>query len=130
MATQQAMFMDTVLALKKAVKRKAYESDSDESVELDTNRGHKLQKRARFVRKGNLAPAMSSAAYKELVEHSGYQRAIINRNPPLIDDEGYAVESDDDEERLQEAMAEAAEANPYSSIHLERRSSSSLQLTA
>lgn len=122
MATQQqAMFLDTIIALRKAVKRKAYESDSDESIELNTNRGHKLQKRARFVRKGHLAPSMSPAAYKELVEHAGYQRAIIHRNPPLIDDEGYGVDSDDDEERIQEAMAEAAEMDPYSSINLERK---------
>jgi hypothetical protein len=66
---------------------------------------------------------MTPAAYKELVEHAGYQRAIIHRNPPLIDDEGYGVDSDDDEERVQEAIAEAAEADPYSSINLERASS-------
>lgn len=98
------------------------ESDSDESVEQNTNRGHKLQKRARFVKKGNLAPAMAPAAYKELVEHAGYRRVIINRNPPLIDDEGYEIDSDDNEERIQEALADAAEVNPYSAIHLERRS--------
>lgn len=144
MATQQqAVLLDTLVGLKKAVKRKAYgqpssdhwvsflnrltvfwaaESDSDESVEQNTNRGHKLQKRARFVKRGNLAPAMVPAAYKELVEHVGYQRVIINRNPPLIDDEGYEIDSDDNEERVQEAMAEAADANPYSAIHLERKS--------
>jgi hypothetical protein len=65
---------------------------------------------------------MAPAAYKELVEHAGYQRAIIHRNPPLVDDEGYGVDSDDDEERVQEAMAEAAEADPYLSINLERAS--------
>ncbi|KAB5542864.1 RXT2-like protein [Coniochaeta sp. 2T2.1] len=121
MATQQqALLMETVMALRKAVKRKAYDSDSDDSVEQNTNRGHKLQRRARFVKKGNLAPAMAPAAYKEVVDHAGYQRVIINRNPPLIDDEGYEIDSDDDQDRVQEAMADAADANPYSSIHLEQ----------
>ncbi|OIW24858.1 rxt2-like protein [Coniochaeta ligniaria NRRL 30616] len=121
MATQQqALLLDTIVALKKAVKRKAYESDSDDSVQQTTNRGNKLQKRARFVKKGNLAPAMAPAAYKEVVEHAGYQRIIINRNPPLIDDEGYEIDSDDNEDRVQEAMADAADTNPYSAIHLEQ----------
>lgn len=55
-----------------------------------------------------------------MVEHTGYRRAIISRNPPLIDEDGYDIDSDDDEERIQEAIAAAAEADPYSSIHLER----------
>jgi hypothetical protein len=63
---------------------------------------------------------MAPAAYKEVVEHAGYQRVIINRNPPLIDDEGYEIDSDDDDDRVQEAMVDAAEANPYAAIHLER----------
>jgi len=63
---------------------------------------------------------MGPAAYKEIAEHAGYQRAIIHRNPPLIDQDGYDIESDDDEEQVQEAVASAMEDNPYSSIRLER----------
>jgi hypothetical protein len=55
-----------------------------------------------------------------MAELSGYQRAILNRNPPLIDDDGYEVESDDNEERVQEAFARRDEENPYASIHIER----------
>lgn len=105
--------------MKKAVKRKAYESDSDSSIEYTTNRGHKLKKRARFVREGKLGPPTGPAVYKEVVEHAGYQRAIISRNPPLIDEDGYDIDSADDEEQVQEAIASAAEVDPYSSIHLE-----------
>ncbi|KAK7744255.1 hypothetical protein SLS53_003776 [Cytospora paraplurivora] len=46
-------------------------------------------------------------------------RAIISRNPPLIDEDGYSIDSDDDEERVRDAVAAAAEADPYSSIRLE-----------
>ena len=56
----------------------------------------------------------------QVAELSGYQRAIINENPPLIDEDGYDIESDDDEEQVQDAVASALEDNPYSSIHLER----------
>ncbi|ORY61198.1 RXT2-like protein [Pseudomassariella vexata] len=78
-----------------------------------------MKKRARFVREGQLAPPSGPEVYREIVNHAGYQRAIINRNPPLIDDEGYELDSDDDEERVREAMEDAAEFNPYARIRLE-----------
>ncbi len=54
-----------------------------------------------------------------MVEHAGYQREILYRNPPLIDEDGFDIESDDDEENIQDAMAAAAEANPYANVRLE-----------
>ena len=56
----------------------------------------------------------------QIVEHAGFHRAIINENPPLVDEEGYELDSDDNEERVQEAIAAAQDENPYASIHLER----------
>jgi len=56
----------------------------------------------------------------QIAEHGGFQRAIINENPPLIDKDGYEVDSEDDEERVQEAIATAMEENPYASVHIER----------
>ncbi|KAK0709691.1 RXT2-like protein [Lasiosphaeria miniovina] len=117
---QQAMVMETIVAIRKALKRKAYDSDSDSSIDHTTNRGYKLKKRARFVRQGRLAASTGAAAYKDVAEHAGYQRTIINHNPPLVDDEGYELDSDDNEEHIQEAIASAMEENPYSSIHLEQ----------
>jgi hypothetical protein len=40
----------------------------------------------------------------------------------LIDEDGYDIDSGDDEEQVQEAIASAMEENPYSSIRLERAS--------
>ncbi|KAL2259370.1 hypothetical protein VTK26DRAFT_6974 [Humicola hyalothermophila] len=117
---QQALIMDTILATRRALKRNAYDSDSDSSIDQNTNRGNKLKRRARFVRQGRLASSMGPAAYQQVAELGGYQRAIINPNPPLIDEDGYDIESDDDEEQVQEAVASAMEDNPYSSIHLEQ----------
>lgn len=49
-----------------ADQKSATESDSDSEVESFTNRGHKLQKRARFAHKGQLAPTAGPSAYKEV----------------------------------------------------------------
>ncbi|KAJ4403732.1 hypothetical protein N0V85_005030 [Neurospora sp. IMI 360204] len=117
---QQAMIMDTIVSIRKTLKRKAYESDSDSSIDHNTNRGYKLKKRARFVKQGRLANSNGPAAYKEVAEHAGYQRAIINQNPPLIDEDGYDIDSDDNEERVQEAISATMEENPYASILLEQ----------
>ena len=65
---------------------------------------------------------MGPAAYREVAELAGYQRAIISRNPPLVDEDGYDIDSDDDEDQVQDALAAAMDENPYSSIHLERAS--------
>ncbi|RYC65598.1 hypothetical protein CHU98_g557 [Xylaria longipes] len=115
MASQHVVFAETILAMKKARKRRAYESDSDSEVDNHGNRGNKLKKKARFAHEGQLAPPSGP----EIVNHAGYQRAIICRNPPLIDDEGYEVDSDDDEVNILDAIANAAEFNPHANIRLE-----------
>lgn len=56
------------------------------------------------------------------IEHAGFYRDIISRNPPLIDDDGYEVDSDDDDERAQAAMAAAADIDPYSEVKIESKS--------
>ncbi|KLU86856.1 hypothetical protein MAPG_05864 [Magnaporthiopsis poae ATCC 64411] len=117
-ARDAILIAEAFKALGKAVKRKAYESDSDDYIEQATNRGSKLKKRARFVRRGQIGPN-GPPLFREAVEHAGYQRAVISRNPTLVDEEGYEIDSDDDEERVVEAQAEADEVNPYASIRLE-----------
>ncbi|KAI0849806.1 RXT2-like protein [Daldinia vernicosa] len=119
MTSQQVLFSETIAAMKKARKRKAYESDSDSEIHYHGNRGHKLMKRARFVHEGQLAPPSGPEVYKEIVNHAGYQRAIISRNPVLIDDEGYQIDSDDDQEYIQDVADAAAEFNPYANVRLE-----------
>ncbi|KAK4180258.1 RXT2-like protein [Triangularia setosa] len=117
---QQALVMETILGIRKKLKRKSYDSDSDSSIEQPTNRGNKLKKRSRFVARGRLTGSAGPAGYKEIAEHAGYQRAIINHNPPLIDQDGYDITSDDDEQEVQEALAIAMDDNPYSDVHLEQ----------
>lgn len=87
MASQLALFAETIASMKKAVKRKAYggrspmarpvydilltidccpDSDSDSSIEQLTNRGNKLRKKARYVRGGQLAPPNGPQVYKRV----------------------------------------------------------------
>jgi RXT2-like, N-terminal len=68
------------------------------------------------VRVGTIADS------EQTIEYGGVRREIISRNPPLVDEDGYEVESDDDEQRVQDAMAGAAILNPYADIRLERTS--------
>ncbi|KAI1768530.1 RXT2-like protein [Hypoxylon sp. FL1150] len=118
-ASQQVLFAETIAAMKKRRKRKAYESDSDSEIPYHGNRGHKLQKRARFIHEGQLAPPSGPEVYKEVVNHAGYNRAIISRNPVLVDDDGYEIDSDDDAEYVQGVTESAAEFNPYANVRLE-----------
>ncbi|KAK1977821.1 RXT2-like protein [Colletotrichum cereale] len=120
MATQQILFAETVAAMKKALKRKSYESDSDDEIDHYGNRGHKLKKRALFSHQGQLAPPSGPEVYNEVIAYAGQQRTIISRNPPIVDDEGYEIDSDDDEERIQEAVSAATELDPYANIRIEQ----------
>ncbi|TAQ89463.1 hypothetical protein B7494_g2218 [Chlorociboria aeruginascens] len=123
MASQVILFTETIAGMKKAIKRKAYDSnsnsDSDSSIEQLTNRGNKLRKKARYVHEGQLAPPTGPKVYKRTIEHAGFRRDIISRNHPLVDDDGYEVDSDDDDERVQSAMAAGTEFDPYSGVKLE-----------
>ncbi|CAL3968778.1 unnamed protein product [Diplocarpon coronariae] len=119
MASQAAIFAETIAGMKKAVKRKAYDSESDDSIEHSTNRGSKLRKKARFAHEGQLAPPSGPQVYKRTIEFAGYQRDIIFRNPPLVDEDGFEVDSDEDDERAQAAIAAAADMNPYSRVKIE-----------
>jgi len=107
------------MAMKKAKKRRAYESESDSEVEHHGNRGQKFKKRSRFVHEGQLAPPSGPEMYREMIDHAGYRRAIISRNLPLYDDDGYEIDSEEDDDRIQDLLEEAAEFDPYATVHLE-----------
>lgn len=54
------------------------------------------------------------------LDYAGVRRSIIYRNPPLVDDDGYEVFSEDEPSRVANAAQSAAELNPYANIRLER----------
>ncbi|KAH6696807.1 RXT2-like protein [Plectosphaerella plurivora] len=122
MASQQVLFGETIAAMKKAIKRTAYESDSDDEIEHYTNRGNKLKKRALFAHQGQLIPPSGPEVYRQNIDYAGQTRSIINQNPPILDDEGFELDSEDDvkDQRVRDAMTYASEMNPYASIRLEQ----------
>lgn len=70
------------------------------------------------------APSQPTSPSRQLTRHqsvdfAGSRRTIIYRNRPLVDEEGYEIDSDDDD-RVDEATLAAAELNPYANIRLER----------
>lgn len=63
-------------------------------------------------------PATQSAKLLQRIEHAGYKRYILQRNPPRYDPDGDIVEPDDEYE--DEDDLEVVEENPYADIRLER----------
>lgn len=55
------------------------------------------------------------------IEHAGYHRSILQRNPPRYDPDGDIVEIEDEYDD-EEDLLETVEENPYSDIQLERMS--------
>ncbi len=118
MASQTHFFVKLAADMKKASKRKADESDSEDSIEQVTNRGNKLRKKARFVREGQLADPNGPKVYKRHITYNDiYERDIISERPLLYDEDGYEIESEDDEDGT--ALAEASEFYPYSDVRIE-----------
>ncbi|KAN0071726.1 RXT2-like, N-terminal domain containing protein, partial [Elaphomyces granulatus] len=92
-------------------------SGPDEPITQPTNRGNKLRVNAKYVHEGALGFAHLQELYKEKVEHAGYTRYILQRNPQRYDSEGDELDDDDADS---DADAAAAEENPFSEIALER----------
>ena len=63
-------------------------------------------------------PVYWSDILGQTIEHAGYSRQILRRNPKRYDEDGEELEDDDEDE---EADARAAEENPYSEVQLESK---------
>ncbi|MCJ1297223.1 hypothetical protein MMC08_000009 [Hypocenomyce scalaris] len=117
MATQAVLIAETIAGMKKAISRNQYSSDSDDSISKPSNRGNKLKRKAQYVHEGQLDLPNGPKVYKRRIEHAGYHRYIISRNPKRFDEDGDELEDDDVDEQ---ADAAAGEDNPYGNIKLER----------
>ncbi|KAJ5909084.1 hypothetical protein N7495_001766 [Penicillium taxi] len=124
MTTQAALIFDTIIGLKRALRREYEDTDilfltdagPDDPITQPTNRGNKMKANAKYVSQGALGHINGEEFYKEKVEHAGYKRCILQRNPIRYDSEGEEL---DEEEEDSEADAAAAEENPFSGIALE-----------
>ena len=59
-----------------------------------------------------------SDIFGQTIEHAGYRRDILRRNPKRYDEDGEELDESDEDE---EADARAAEENPYAEILLESK---------
>ncbi|KPI37251.1 uncharacterized protein AB675_1492 [Cyphellophora attinorum] len=113
--SQHAETTQVIIALRRKRLRDR-RAASDEPIQSSTNRYNKLKKGAGHVHAGALPYPRGPTGYKHPVEHAGYTRNILDRNPPRLDAFGDEV---DENESDAEADADAREANPYSDVHLE-----------
>ncbi|KAF2484331.1 RXT2-like protein [Neohortaea acidophila] len=110
MSAQQAQFLQALHGVKRALKRKADDSDSDASIHAPTNRGHKLQRRAKYVQSGHLDSTGGLRAYRKPVTHAGYTRNTIHTAPNFYNEDGELYNSDDE---AQGRIPEPAEDDPF-----------------
>ncbi|KAL4814027.1 RXT2-like protein [Aspergillus spinulosporus] len=116
MAAQAALIADTIVGMKRALRNENDFSGPDDPITQPTNRGNKLRGNARFVKEGAMGYIHAEGLYKQKIEHAGYTRYILNRNPVRYDSEGDELDDDDEDS---EADAAVAEENPFSEIALE-----------
>ncbi|KAK6380908.1 hypothetical protein LTS17_005109 [Exophiala oligosperma] len=89
---------------------------TDQTITSATNRGNKLKRGASSVHAGALPYPHGPEGYKEKIDHAGYSRYILDRNPKRFNEYGDELE---DSESDAEADADAEDENPYSGIKLE-----------
>ncbi|KAF6227804.1 hypothetical protein HO173_011906 [Letharia columbiana] len=107
---------DTILGMKLTIARYQDSSDSDDPYLQATNRGNKLKRKVHHMQDAQSGRNPGAKAYKRTIEHAGYRRNILRRNPKRYDEDGEELEDEDEDG---EADARAAEDNPYADIHLE-----------
>ncbi|KAJ5420089.1 hypothetical protein N7465_002608 [Penicillium sp. CMV-2018d] len=116
MAAQAALIADTIIGMKRALRRERDDNGPDDPIMAPTNRGNKMHANAKYVSEGALGYINAEDYYKQRVDHAGYTRYILQPNPVRYDSEGDELDEDDEDS---EADAVAAEENPFSGIALE-----------
>ncbi|KAH9865456.1 hypothetical protein J1614_009040 [Plenodomus biglobosus] len=115
MAGQQQQIMDTIFAMKRKMLRKD-DSDAEEDSPFDSNK-QDLRRKVHYPRASDPDFLSDPRPYKKRIEHAGYHRSILQRNPPRFDPDGDIVEPNDEYD--DDDDLEAIEENPYGNIRLE-----------
>ncbi|EXJ77420.1 hypothetical protein A1O3_09646 [Capronia epimyces CBS 606.96] len=115
MPPQHVEIAETIAALKRTLRREK-EAPSDQPISSATNRGNKLKRGASYVHAGALPYPHGPDGYKQKIEHAGYTRYILERNPRRYNEYGDEL---DDSESDTEADADAEDENPYSGVRIE-----------
>ncbi|EUC32944.1 hypothetical protein COCCADRAFT_5473 [Bipolaris zeicola 26-R-13] len=116
MAGQQQQILDTIFNMKRKMLRKDDSDTEDSETALGSNK-QDLRRKVHYARASDPDFLADPRPYKKRIEHAGYHRYILQRNPPRYDADGDVVEVDDEYE--DEDDVEPVEENPYGNIHLE-----------
>ncbi|EMD91485.1 hypothetical protein COCC4DRAFT_188455 [Bipolaris maydis ATCC 48331] len=116
MAGQQQQILDTIFNMKRKMLRKDDSDTEDSETALGSNK-QDLRRKVHYARASDPDFLADPRPYKKRIEHAGYHRYILQRNPPRYDADGDIVEVDDEYE--DEDDVEPVEENPYGNIHLE-----------
>ncbi|RMZ69207.1 RXT2 [Pyrenophora seminiperda CCB06] len=116
MAGQQQQILDTIFNMKRKLLRKD-DSDAEDSETPLSNKKQDLRRKVHYARASDPDFLTDAHPYKKRIEHAGYHRSILQRNPPRYDPDGDVVEVDDEYD--EEDDVEPVEENPYGDIQLE-----------
>ncbi|KAJ8116227.1 hypothetical protein OPT61_g2301 [Boeremia exigua] len=94
------------------------DSDPEEADSPFASYRQDLKRKSQYARASDPDFLSDTRPYKKRIEHAGYRRYILQRNPPRYDPDGDIVEPLDEYE--DEDDLEAVEDNPYADIRLER----------
>ncbi|KAL6703245.1 hypothetical protein ACN47E_010033 [Coniothyrium glycines] len=117
MAGQQQQILDTIFNMKRKILRKD-DSDADDSDSLFASNKQDLRRKVHYARASDPDFLADPRPYKKRIEHAGYGRYILQRNPPRYDPDGDVVELEDEYDE-EDDLLEAVEENPYGAIQLE-----------
>ncbi|KIW91248.1 uncharacterized protein Z519_08144 [Cladophialophora bantiana CBS 173.52] len=115
MPPQHVEIAETIAALKRTLRRER-DGPTDQVTSAATNRGHKLARGANYIHAGALPYPHGPEGHKQKIEHAGYTRYILQRNPRRYNEYGDELE---DSESDAEADADAEDENAYAGIRLE-----------
>ncbi|UPX10949.1 uncharacterized protein EKO05_0001581 [Ascochyta rabiei] len=117
MAGQQQQIIDTIFSMKRKILR-GTDSDAADTDSPFADYRQDLKRKSQYARANDPDFLIDPRPYKKRVEHAGYRRYILQRNPPRYDPDGDIVEPSDEYE--DEDDLESVEENPYAEIRLER----------
>ncbi|KAF1930853.1 uncharacterized protein M421DRAFT_418327 [Didymella exigua CBS 183.55] len=117
MAGQQQQIIDTIFSMKRKLLR-GNDSDLEEADSPFADYRQDLKRKSQYARASDPDFLADPRPYKKRIEHAGYRRYILQRNPARYDPDGDIVEPSDEYE--DDDDLEAVEENPYADIRLER----------
>ncbi|XPS74984.1 hypothetical protein M3J09_007096 [Ascochyta lentis] len=117
MAGQQQQIIDTIFSMKRKILR-GPDADAADADSPFADYRQDLKRKSQYARASDPDFLADPRPYKKRVEHAGYRRYILQRNPPRYDPDGDVVEPADEYE--DEDDLESVEENPYADIRLER----------